>query len=59
MCLKIVGGVANSVDPSKMLHYAATDHDLHCLPLLSIPILSVNMIFSQTRGPVSLNNSSH
>ena len=31
MCVKTAGGVANSVDPDQMPHFAASDLGQHCL----------------------------
>ena len=39
MCLKIVGGMVNSVDPGQMPHFAASDLGQSCF-------LKVNTVFT-------------
>ena len=31
VCLKITGSVADSIDLDQMMHFAASDLDLHCV----------------------------
>ena len=44
----IVFALASSVDPDEMLHYAAFQLDLHCLPKYSLRVTSIRRVKSDS-----------